>query len=105
MLCVQIAADPTAVNVQVRLADVERRGVGWFADPFQHLSVFRMLRIPDDLTIVCVAVDASDVLRRARPPSGLDDGIPSVIPWREKRFENHLVLPAITEVILILTIS
>jgi len=47
LLCARFSSSPTAMDVEVRLADAERFWIERSPDPLEHVSMFRMPRIAE----------------------------------------------------------
>ena len=80
---------------------VERRGIEGSTVPLHHFLVFRMLRLPHSLQEMRVAAHPANVARRACSCSAENPRIPGTGQMIDGLLQEHLVLPAVTEVVLV----
>jgi hypothetical protein len=85
----------------VRAVEVEELWIPVFADPFAPFVVIGMLGIGHRVEKVCVAGPAAHVLRRARPCTFQAARRRRTGAGRKDLFDHDLVLPGITEVVLV----
>lgn len=92
---------PPAVKGAVRRANVEGFGVKSIASPLGHLFVIRVRRIAERLQKIRVPPDTANILRWSGPPAGGYNRISHFGLVRKHLLKQHLVFPAVTEIILV----
>lgn len=89
------------MDVEVRLAYRERLWVEGLADPVKHIAMICMSGISECIEKIHIAVNPTDILRRARASASLNTGVNPARFGRQDCLDQNVVLPAITEVILV----
>ena len=83
-------------RLQVKLFRVELS-----ADPFEHLFVLFVLRVPDGFEKIGIAVDSAAVFGRAGARAVKAARVTSLGIGRKNFFKHDLMLPAVAKVILV----
>ena len=86
---------------EVRLANIEGLRIERSADPLHHVLVLGMPRVCKSLEELYIPNVAPNVFRRAGALSSLDHRVATVIPGRQDRLEDHIMLPAVAEVVFV----
>ena len=85
----------------VDLVQIESCGVKCSADPFQHSVVLFVLRIIDGGQELFVPVYAADIFGRYGSSAGDAERIGPIGSWFGNRSHSDLMSPAITEIVLV----
>ncbi len=89
------------MNREVGLGDIEGLRIEGPAYPLEHVLVLGVLWIRNGLKEIKVPVAPAAVLRWTGALARLDDGIQRTALWWKHGLQDHFVLPAVAEVILV----